>query len=153
MIHWMRWLIFSGKYHVLLSRVFMGFLSWLIAAVFLVWAYTPEPWLHALGITYYPSKWAFFLQFSAAWRGFSDIFIFSWYFLQFSLTDGSSIRYWALAVPAYAIMAIVLSLAFYLGLNFISTPPPTSFATLFGKLIVNRLYRLGVDGEISTLFF
>ena len=63
------------------------------------------------------------------------------------------IRYWALAVPAYAIMAIVLSLAFYLGLNFISTPPPTSFATLFGKLIVNRLFRLGVDGEISTLFF
>ncbi|RRT82726.1 hypothetical protein B296_00019429 [Ensete ventricosum] len=24
--------------------------------IFIVWAYTPEPWLHYLGITYYPSK-------------------------------------------------------------------------------------------------
>ncbi|CAA6668174.1 unnamed protein product [Spirodela intermedia] len=64
---------------------------------FLVWAYTPEPWLHALGITYYPSK------------------------------------FWALAVPAYAIVANILAMAFYLGLNFASTPPPTSFATLFDE--------------------
>ncbi|CAA7405007.1 unnamed protein product [Spirodela intermedia] len=77
---------------------FVGAISTVIAtAVFLVWAYTPEPWLHALGITYYPSK------------------------------------FWALAVPAYAIVANILAMAFYLGLNFASTPPPTSFATLFDE--------------------
>ncbi|XP_078447284.1 phosphatidylinositol N-acetylglucosaminyltransferase subunit P-like [Wolffia australiana] len=77
---------------------FVGAISTVITtAVFLVWAYTPEPWLHALGITYYPSK------------------------------------FWALAAPAYAIVGTILALIFYLGLNFMSTPPPTSFATIFDE--------------------
>jgi phosphatidylinositol glycan class P protein len=29
------------------------------AVVFIIWAYLPESWLHAVGITYYPSRyWA-----------------------------------------------------------------------------------------------
>ncbi|KAG1354317.1 hypothetical protein COCNU_07G004290 [Cocos nucifera] len=36
---------------------FVDAITTVIAAViFLVWAYTPEPWLHYLGITYYPSN-------------------------------------------------------------------------------------------------
>ncbi|GBG72815.1 hypothetical protein CBR_g12382 [Chara braunii] len=40
-----------------------GFVSSIVVAVayvvFLVWAYTPEEWLHAIGVTYYPSRyWA-----------------------------------------------------------------------------------------------
>lgn len=40
-------------------------------------------------------------------------------------------RYWALAVPTYAMVTVVLALAFYLGLNFLSTPHPTSSSTIF----------------------
>ena len=42
-------------------------------------------------------------------------------------------RYWALAVPAYLMVTVVLALGFYLGLNFMSTPSPTSLNTVFGK--------------------
>ncbi|XP_023522259.1 phosphatidylinositol N-acetylglucosaminyltransferase subunit P-like [Cucurbita pepo subsp. pepo] len=43
-------------------------------------------------------------------------------------------RYWALAVPAYVMVSIALAWLFYIGLNFMSTPPPTSFNIMFGKL-------------------
>lgn len=77
---------------------FVGSITTVIATViFLVWAYTPEPWLHYVGITYYPSK------------------------------------YWALAVPTFGIVMLVLTMAFYLGLNFMVTPPPTSLNTMFDE--------------------
>lgn len=39
---------------------FVGSISTIVAAgLFFLWAYLPEPWLHYLGITYYPSRyWA-----------------------------------------------------------------------------------------------
>ncbi|URE01062.1 phosphatidylinositol N-acetylglucosaminyltransferase subunit [Musa troglodytarum] len=38
---------------------FVGCITTVIAAViFMVWAYTPEPWLHSLGITYYPNEYS-----------------------------------------------------------------------------------------------
>uniref|UniRef100_A0A2P2JJQ8 PIG-P domain-containing protein n=1 Tax=Rhizophora mucronata TaxID=61149 RepID=A0A2P2JJQ8_RHIMU len=42
-------------------------------------------------------------------------------------------RYWALAVPTYAMVTVILALAFYLGLNFMSTPPRTSLHTIFDE--------------------
>ncbi|XP_037427011.1 phosphatidylinositol N-acetylglucosaminyltransferase subunit P-like [Triticum dicoccoides] len=66
-------------------------------AVYLAWAYAPEPALRSLGITYYPTK------------------------------------YWALAVPSLAMVALALSLLAYLGSNFVATPPPTSFSTIFDE--------------------
>ncbi|KAG2575720.1 hypothetical protein PVAP13_7KG374101 [Panicum virgatum] len=77
---------------------FVGSITTAMAtAVYLAWAYTPEPVLRSLGITYYPSK------------------------------------YWALAVPSFVIVAVALSMAIYMGLNFVATPPPTSFSTIFGE--------------------
>ncbi|KAK4379528.1 hypothetical protein RND71_001390 [Anisodus tanguticus] len=77
---------------------FVGSITTVVATVlFLVWAYLPEHWLHALGIVYYPS------------------------------------RYWALAVPAYAMMTIVLAVGFYIGLNFLATPSPTSFSMIYDE--------------------
>ncbi|CAI9108959.1 OLC1v1008679C1 [Oldenlandia corymbosa var. corymbosa] len=40
-------------------------------------------------------------------------------------------RYWALAVPAYVTVTVALAIGFYVGLNFMATPPPTSFNTIF----------------------
>ncbi|KAK9911216.1 hypothetical protein M0R45_035137 [Rubus argutus] len=42
-------------------------------------------------------------------------------------------RYWALAVPAYAMMTVVLALVFYCGLNFMSTPPPSSLYAVYDE--------------------
>ncbi|RLN18308.1 phosphatidylinositol N-acetylglucosaminyltransferase subunit P-like [Panicum miliaceum] len=76
---------------------FVGSITTVIAtAVYLAWAYTPEPCLRPLGITYYPS------------------------------------RYWALAVPSFVIVVVALSMVIYMGLNFLATPPPTSFSAIFG---------------------
>ncbi|KAJ3687764.1 hypothetical protein LUZ61_016928 [Rhynchospora tenuis] len=53
---------FAGDHGPKPSEVygFVGSITTVIATViYLVWAYTPEPWLHSLGITYYPNKyWA-----------------------------------------------------------------------------------------------
>ncbi|KAB2017883.1 hypothetical protein ES319_D08G192400v1 [Gossypium barbadense] len=40
---------------------------------------------------------------------------------------------WALAVPTYAMVIIVLAVIFYIGLNFMSTPPPTLLTTMFDE--------------------
>ncbi|KAF5446091.1 hypothetical protein F2P56_031747 [Juglans regia] len=42
-------------------------------------------------------------------------------------------RYWALTGPVYVMMTIVLALGFYVGLNFMSTPYPTSLNTMFDE--------------------
>ncbi|KAK7412562.1 hypothetical protein VNO78_04027 [Psophocarpus tetragonolobus] len=42
-------------------------------------------------------------------------------------------RYWAVAVPTYVMVTIVLMLGFYIGLNFISTPPATSLNTVYDE--------------------
>ncbi|XP_075478542.1 phosphatidylinositol N-acetylglucosaminyltransferase subunit P-like isoform X2 [Primulina tabacum] len=42
-------------------------------------------------------------------------------------------RYWALAVPTYVVVTIVLAIGFYTGLNFLATPPPTSLSSMFDE--------------------
>ncbi|XP_047965928.1 phosphatidylinositol N-acetylglucosaminyltransferase subunit P-like isoform X2 [Salvia hispanica] len=43
-------------------------------------------------------------------------------------------RYWALAVPTYVTVIIVLAIIFYIAANFVATPPPTSLDIMFGKI-------------------
>ncbi|XP_057538293.1 phosphatidylinositol N-acetylglucosaminyltransferase subunit P isoform X2 [Amaranthus tricolor] len=77
---------------------FVGSITTIVAtAIFFIWAYAPEHWLHSIGISYYPS------------------------------------RYWAVAVPTYCMVIIVLGLAFYIGLNFMTTPSPTSLNVVFDE--------------------
>ncbi|CAK9167562.1 unnamed protein product [Ilex paraguariensis] len=42
-------------------------------------------------------------------------------------------RYWALAVPASAMVTVVFAIGFYTGLNFLATPHPTSYSTMFDE--------------------
>ncbi|CAM8946547.1 unnamed protein product [Rhodiola kirilowii] len=57
-------------------------------------------------------------------------------------------KYWVLAVPAFAIMTIISALGFYLGLNFMQTPPPASFNTIFDEYSREpSVYEASTDGE------
>ncbi|KAI5564074.1 hypothetical protein BDE02_14G034900 [Populus trichocarpa] len=42
-------------------------------------------------------------------------------------------KYWALAGPIYAMLTILIALLFYVGLNSMSTPPPSSLNTIFDE--------------------
>ncbi|KAF8407438.1 hypothetical protein HHK36_006571 [Tetracentron sinense] len=133
---------------------FVGSISTVVTTgIFLVWAYVPEPWLHSVGITYYPSS----LDANAEDEEFDSVddnyseedsdedvdtsvlnVILEW---NASIDEHQcwvcsyfqNPRYWALAVPAYAMVTVVLAMGFYLGLNFMATPPRTSLNTMFGK--------------------
>ncbi|MFS7980453.1 putative phosphatidylinositol N-acetylglucosaminyltransferase [Helianthus anomalus] len=63
----------------------------------MVSAYVPDPWLHYIGIFYYPSK------------------------------------NWALVLPTYAMVTVVTVFLFYIGLNFMATPPPTSLNSIYDE--------------------
>lgn len=111
----------------------MGFVNFGVKkGLFLVWAYVPEPWLHAIGIFYYPSRSSFLLQFLIFLIMMLSVFeMLGFYYLIFVVVV--FFRYWALAVPTYTIVAIVLALSLYIGLNFMSTPSSTSLNTMFGN--------------------
>lgn len=42
-------------------------------------------------------------------------------------------RYWALAVPTFFSVTVVLAIGFYIGVNFMATPPPTSLNSMFDE--------------------
>ncbi|KAL0380012.1 UNVERIFIED_CONTAM: Phosphatidylinositol N-acetylglucosaminyltransferase subunit P [Sesamum angustifolium] len=42
-------------------------------------------------------------------------------------------RYWALAVPTFFSATVVLAIGFYIGVNFMATPPPTSLNSMFDE--------------------
>ncbi|GJZ25683.1 phosphatidylinositol N-acetylglucosaminyltransferase subunit P-like protein, partial [Tanacetum coccineum] len=41
--------------------------------------------------------------------------------------------YWALALSCYAIVTVATIFVFYIGLNFMATPPPTSLNSIFDE--------------------
>ena len=45
-----------------------------------------------------------------------------------------------MAVPAFVMVAVALSLLVYVGSNFLATPPPTSFTTIFGSYRTKSIY-------------
>ncbi|PUZ42913.1 hypothetical protein GQ55_9G619900 [Panicum hallii var. hallii] len=83
---------------------FVGSITTVMAtAVYLAWAYTPEPCLLA-----YICRLVWLLCFL-------------------------SFRYWELAVPSFVIVAVSLSMVIHMGLNFLATPTPTSFSAIFDE--------------------
>ncbi|WVZ10908.1 hypothetical protein V8G54_015438 [Vigna mungo] len=68
----------------------------------------------------------------------ATVIFFIWAYVPESWLQSAGIsyypsRYWALAVPTYVMVTIILMLGFYIGLNFISTPSPSSLNTVFDK--------------------
>ncbi|KAG2669074.1 hypothetical protein I3843_14G017300 [Carya illinoinensis] len=57
-------------------------------------------------------------------------------------------RYWALAVPVYVMVTVVLALGFYVGLNFISTPSPASLNSIYDEFSREPSSRIpSMDGD------
>ncbi|KAL2463758.1 Phosphatidylinositol N-acetylglucosaminyltransferase [Forsythia ovata] len=57
-------------------------------------------------------------------------------------------RYWALVVPTYVMVTIVLAIGLYIGLNFMATPPPTSLSTMFDEFSREQLSGIpSMDGD------
>lgn len=54
-------------------------------------------------------------------------------------------KYWAMAMPLYLMVTLLLALVFYIGLNFMSTSTTTSFNTLFGESPIHFTF---VDSQI-----
>ena len=83
----------------------------------------------------------------------ATVIFFVWAYLPDSWLHSIGISYypnkhWALAVPAYFMVTVVLALGFYIGLNFMSTPPPTSFNTVFDEFSRDPLSSVpSVDGD------
>ncbi|GAQ82327.1 phosphatidylinositol glycan class P [Klebsormidium nitens] len=83
---------------------FVGSIASIVAyALFILWAYIPEQYLHAAGVTYYPSK------------------------------------YWAIALPAYAIVTVFLAVLVYTALCMMSTKPLDSPYTIKDEYSRSRL--------------
>ncbi|PVH33263.1 hypothetical protein PAHAL_9G610400 [Panicum hallii] len=98
---------------------FVGSITTVMAtAVYLAWAYTPEPCLRKY-VLFVCSPTLLSLIFSVLciWLVWLLCFL--------------SFRYWELAVPSFVIVAVSLSMVIYMGLNFLATPPPTSFSAIF----------------------
>ncbi|KAL6566497.1 hypothetical protein OROGR_002112 [Orobanche gracilis] len=57
----------------------------------------------------------------------------SWTGSRGAITPFGFLWYWALAVPTYVMVTIVLAIGFYIGMNFMATPPPTSLNLMFDE--------------------
>ena len=80
----------------------------ILAALVLLWAYLPDPYLRAIGITYYPSKCE-----------------------MAPLIPTHRVSYWALAVPTYVLVTLVFFVPLgYAAINLTITAPLDSPVTL-----------------------
>lgn len=81
---------------------------------FLLWAYTPDEWLKAIGFSYFPQK-----------------YIGSPAVVHVILS--ALCRYWAVAIPALVIVAVLAFLAAYWGTNLTLIVPLDDIRSVRGK--------------------
>nr|GEV98935.1 phosphatidylinositol N-acetylglucosaminyltransferase subunit P-like [Tanacetum cinerariifolium] len=53
--------------------------------------------------------------------------------LLLQLPQSTTVRYWALALSCYVIVTVATIFVFYIGLNFMPTPPQTSLNSIFDE--------------------
>jgi hypothetical protein len=100
--------------------------------VFFLWAYLPANTLHSLGVTYYPSRCGILTV--------THAFVVATHQLQRLLGSSRGVsvvvllgRYWAIALPAYVCVCVVMIVVVYTGLNIMCNPPLDSFSTFTGQ--------------------
>ena len=86
------------------------------AVIFLLWAYLPADILHSVGVSYYPSRYA---------HGFATGIG--------KVSHCCVARYWAIALPSYVCVLVVLVFVMYSGINMMMNPSLDSVSTLTGK--------------------
>eukprot|EP00961_Rhodomonas_salina_P275599 3723521-Rhodomonas_salina.1 len=87
-----------------------------LAVLYLLWACTPDWVLHSISITYYPSRYP-----------------------PSRLQITTIVRYWAIALPSYALSLLLYLIALYNAWNMVCTNPFESYYTFRGTFASCRL--------------
>lgn len=95
---------------------FYGFVAWsstyLLFALFILWSFLPDEWIAWSGVTWYPNRYLPLPPLSGAWL--------------------RSDREWALLLPAWSMVLVLLTYFAYFALALFATPAFSDISTITG---------------------
>lgn len=140
---------------------FYGFVAWsstyLLYCFFLLWALLPDTYLVWLGISWYPSRQVFIvpvnLHAQPAYPYFSVSFLRTLYC---AVRRYHHTREWALLLPAYTVVLVLLTYCAYLALALSGTPSFSDVSTVTGApcmpIVTCQSSQLTTVGTHATRF-